>query len=87
MRICRSQRTSHFKGSLQLPPRLTRARKHADVRKVVPNELRQSAATLLAREVPLHHVAETLGHGGEVTDTYYWHCDQDLVEDHLRLFG
>ena len=65
---------------------LTRACEQAGVPRVAPNELRHSAATLLAKDFPLHHVAQILGHSVEVTDTYYWHRNQDVVEDHLRLF-
>lgn len=65
---------------------LARACEQARVPVVAPNELRHSAATLLAREFPLHHVAQILGHSVEVTDAYYWHRDRDVAEDHLRLF-
>ena len=65
---------------------LTRACEQAGVPRVAPNELRHSAATLLAKDFPLHHVAQILGHSVEVTDAYYWHRNQDVVEDHLRLF-
>ena len=65
---------------------LLRACQLANVPRVAPNELRHSAATLLAKQFPLHHVAQILGHSVEVTDAYYWHRDQDVIEDHLRLF-
>lgn len=64
---------------------LRRACAQANVPIVAPNELRHSAATLLARDFPLHHVAQVLGHSVEVTDAYYWHRDRDTVTVHLNL--
>lgn len=78
-------------GGILDPSRMRRNLKklceHAEINPVTPNELRHTAATLMAERLPLHHVAQILGHSVEVADEFYGHRENMVVStpEILRL--